>query len=447
MFNGHASSPTPSPAAGRRRDDPRRRRLRRRADPDLPGDRRAAVLAIAKAVGASSSTCSTSWPRPAAGGRARRRTGCCGLRDALRRRAPAASRWRRSRARAGAAALRRGVRAAGRAGAGGGRSPRALPATPRAGRGRGVLDGFDARLPFRLTDGQREVGARDLARPGAAPPDAPAAAGRGRLRQDGRRPAGDARGRRRRRAGGAAGAHRGARPAAPPLDHRDARRPRPSAAMLGGADIGTRVALLTGSHDRGGATGRRCSTSASGDAGIVIGTHALLEEQGAVLRPRAGRRRRAAPVRRRAARRAARQGRDEPAARPGDDRDADPADRRDDRVRRPRRLHADRAAGRAARRSRRTSSPRGEAALLERAWERIREEVAAGRQAYVVCPRIGDGLADEADDVDGLYADGRPAAAGHRGARRGADARRGRRWPACGSRCCTAGCRRTTRTT
>ncbi|MEO9138533.1 MAG: helicase-related protein, partial [Jatrophihabitans sp.] len=28
-------------------------------------------------------------------------------------------------------------------------------------------------------------------------------------------------------------------------------------------------------------------------------------------------------------------------------------------------------------------------AWLERAWQRIREEVAAGRQAYVVCPRIG----------------------------------------------------------
>jgi ATP-dependent DNA helicase RecG len=27
---------------------------------------------------------------------------------------------------------------------------------------------------------------------------------------------------------------------------------------------------------------------------------------------------------------------------------------------------------------------------LDRAWERLREEVAAGRQAYVVCPRIGD---------------------------------------------------------
>jgi ATP-dependent DNA helicase RecG len=29
-------------------------------------------------------------------------------------------------------------------------------------------------------------------------------------------------------------------------------------------------------------------------------------------------------------------------------------------------------------------------AWLERAWQRIREEVAQGRQAYVVCPRIGD---------------------------------------------------------
>jgi ATP-dependent DNA helicase RecG len=34
---------------------------------------------------------------------------------------------------------------------------------------------------------------------------------------------------------------------------------------------------------------------------------------------------------------------------------------------------------------------------LDRAWQRVREEVAAGRQAYVVCPRIGE--AD--DDLDG----------------------------------------------
>ncbi len=29
-------------------------------------------------------------------------------------------------------------------------------------------------------------------------------------------------------------------------------------------------------------------------------------------------------------------------------------------------------------------------AWLDRAWERIREEVGKGHQAYVVCPRIGD---------------------------------------------------------
>ncbi len=36
-------------------------------------------------------------------------------------------------------------------------------------------------------------------------------------------------------------------------------------------------------------------------------------------------------------------------------------------------------------------------AWLERAWQRIREEVAAGHQAYIVCPRIGEGTAEEAD--------------------------------------------------
>jgi ATP-dependent DNA helicase RecG len=40
-------------------------------------------------------------------------------------------------------------------------------------------------------------------------------------------------------------------------------------------------------------------------------------------------------------------------------------------------------------------------AWLDRAWERVREEVADGRQAYVVCPRIGDeaGSDDEPEDV------------------------------------------------
>jgi ATP-dependent DNA helicase RecG len=42
---------------------------------------------------------------------------------------------------------------------------------------------------------------------------------------------------------------------------------------------------------------------------------------------------------------------------------------------------------------------------LRRAWERIREEVAAGHQAYVVCPRIGD---DEDAEPKGGNSDQRP---------------------------------------
>jgi ATP-dependent DNA helicase RecG len=35
--------------------------------------------------------------------------------------------------------------------------------------------------------------------------------------------------------------------------------------------------------------------------------------------------------------------------------------------------------------------------FLERSWQRIREEVGLGRQAYIVCPRIGDLEGDEGD--------------------------------------------------
>ncbi len=47
-------------------------------------------------------------------------------------------------------------------------------------------------------------------------------------------------------------------------------------------------------------------------------------------------------------------------------------------------------------------------AWLDRAWQRLREEVAEGRQAYVVCPRIGDdtGADDEPEDADGAPDDG-----------------------------------------
>ncbi len=102
---------------------------------------------------------------------------------------------------------------------------------------------------------------RDLARPGAAPPDAAAAAGRGRVRQDDRGPAGDAHRRRRRRSGRPAGAHRGPRAAAPSLDHRDAGRPgRARPARRRRRRHPGRAADRV--DDRGGATGgaarRRC---------------------------------------------------------------------------------------------------------------------------------------------------------------------------------------------
>ncbi len=47
-------------------------------------------------------------------------------------------------------------------------------------------------------------------------------------------------------------------------------------------------------------------------------------------------------------------------------------------------------------------------AWLDRAWARIREEVAAGRQAYVVCPRIGDDRDQDQDGLIGPAEGGRP---------------------------------------
>ena len=42
----------------------------------------------------------------------------------------------------------------------------------------------------------------------------------------------------------------------------------------------------------------------------------------------------------------------------------------------------------------------GQPALVARTWERIAEEVAAGRQAFVVCPRIDGSETEEGDDVE-----------------------------------------------
>ena len=258
----------------------------------------------------------------------------------------------------------------------------------RAGGDGGLLAAFDERLPFALTAGQRGDRRPDRARPRPAAPDEPAAPGRGRLRQDPGRAARDAARRRLRRPGRAAGAHRGARPAAPPLDHRDARRPR------GGRDDGRDERRAAHRLDDQGPA-HRAAVPARDRRGRHRDRHPRAAGgPGPVLRPRPRRGRRAAPVRRRAARRAHRQGARVAAARAGDDRDADPAHGRDDGLRRPRGLHAHRAAGRPRgdpdHRRPPGSTTRG---WIDRVWARVREEVGKGHQAYVVCPRIsGDEL-------------------------------------------------------
>src|SRR5690606_31612120 len=57
-------------------------------------------------------------------------------------------------------------------------------------------------------------------------------------------------------------------------------------------------------------------------------------------------------------------------------------------------------------------------AFLARTWERIKEEVAQGRQVYIVCPRIGEKEGDEGDGVDGVMDDGADGETGDGSARR-----------------------------
>jgi ATP-dependent DNA helicase RecG len=191
---------------------------------------------------------------------------------------------------------------------------------------------------------------------------------------------------------------------------------------LGSADNATGVALLTGSL---GAAARRSAQAEvfTGDAGIVIGTHALLQqqvqfadlglvvideqhrfgvEQRDALRAKAAGNRphvlvmTATPIPRTVAMTVY-----------GDLEVSTlselPAGRQ------PVASHVVPAA----------DKPR----YLERAWERVREEAGRGRQAYVVCPRIG-GDAGE-DDVDGWDDDAAPPAGdGPGGIPRGRDGQR-----------------------
>ena len=183
--------------------------------------------------------------------------------------------------------------------------------------------------------------------------------------------------------------------------------PLAAGGQLGAAEHATGVTLLTGSV---GAAARRSALSDvfTGDAGIVIGTHALLEEQvqfadlGLVVI-------------------------DEQHRFGVEQRDALRAKAADNRphvlvmTATPIPRTVAMTAYGDLETSTLTELPAGRSPIashvvpaadkprfLERAWERVREEVSRGQQAYVVCPRIGDGpdLA-EPDDLgaDGLGAD------------------------------------------
>nr|WP_311836281.1 ATP-dependent DNA helicase RecG [Cellulomonas fimi] len=149
-------------------------------------------------------------------------------------------------------------------------------ATARPPRADGLLADFDARLPFTLTAGQRAVGeelAVELARPrpmqrllqGEVGSGKTVVALRAMLQVVD--------------AGGQAAllAPTEVLAAQHVRTLRALLGPLAEAGFLGGADDGTRVALLTGSQ---GAAARRESLldAASGRAGIVVGTHALLSE-------------------------------------------------------------------------------------------------------------------------------------------------------------------------
>jgi ATP-dependent DNA helicase RecG len=275
------------------------------------------------------------------------------------------------------------------------------PATPRPLRPGGLLAAFDARLPFALTAGQREVGtqiAAELAQKhpmhrllqGEVGSGKTVCALRGMLQVVD--------------AGGQAAllAPTEVLAAQHARSLRELLGPLAMAGELGAAEPATRVALLTGSLS---APARRVALAeaAAGAAGIVVGTHALLQEgvefadlglvvideqhrfgveQRDALRAKGGATpphvlvMTATPIPRTVAMTV--YGdletvalRELPGGRSPISTTVVPASERP--------------------------------TWLDRVWQRLREEVAAGHQAYVVCPRIGAGPAgdDDVSELDG----------------------------------------------
>ena len=159
--------------------------------------------------------------------------------------------------------------------------------------------------------------------------------------------------------------------------------------MLGGSQIGTQVSLLTGSQPVG-IRRRSLLDAASGDAGIVVGTHALIQEQvqffdlGLVV---VDEQHRFGVEQRDALRGKARQPPHVLVM------TATPIPRTVAMT-----VFGDMET------STLTELPQGRSPIathvvsnprwFQRTWERVAEEVRAGHQTYVVCPRIGDSDAD-----------------------------------------------------
>ncbi|WP_440101551.1 ATP-dependent DNA helicase RecG [Streptosporangium sp. H16] len=265
------------------------------------------------------------------------------------------------------------------------------PATPRPAISGGLLADFDGRLPFELTEGQRDVGeeiSADLALPhpmhrllqGEVGAGKTVVALRAMLQVVD--------------AGGQA-------VLLAPTEVLAQQHHRSISAMLGdlaagGMFGGTAVALLTGSL---GAAARRSAMldAASGAAGIVVGTHAVLQERvqfadlGLVV---VDEQHRFGVEQRDALREKAGGGRPHVLVMT-----ATPIPRTVAMT-----VFGDLTV------STLSQLPSGRAPItthvvpaaekphfLDRAWTRLREEIELGRQAYVVCPRIGDLEGDEGD--------------------------------------------------
>jgi ATP-dependent DNA helicase RecG len=275
----------------------------------------------------------------------------------------------------------------------------ALPAMPRPHIESGIADEFDARLPFTLTAGQVTVGGTIAADLACAYPmhrllQGEVGSGKTVIAIRAMLQVVDAGGQAALLAPTEVLAQQHYRSVTDMLG------PLAQRGQLGAADHATGVALLTGSV---GAAARRSALSDvfTGDAGIVIGTHALLEERvqfddlGLVVIDEQHR--------------FGVEQRDALRAKAADNRPhvlvmtATPIPRTVAMT-----VYGDLET------STLSELPAGRSAIathvvpaadkphfLERAWARVKEEVSRGQQAYVVCPRIGDGPETDQTDYPG----------------------------------------------